>query len=67
MALLDGDRDEASLLADGLQEDFARVMADRQSLSGQTSQQRLDHERDLDELFAHTDALLGTFDEKLLD
>ena len=35
-------------------------------MTGLTNRQRLDRE-ELDELFAHADELLETFDEKLLD
>ena len=65
-SLLDGERDDESLLADALAADVDGVVADRRLLSDLTSRQRLERE-ELDELFANADELLETFDQKLLE
>ena len=45
-----------------------RVVADRQLLSDLTTvRERVQRDRELDELFADADVLLDTFDEKILD
>ena len=62
--LFAGDRDSSTLLADELAADVEAVVADRRLLSELTGGQRL--ERELDELFADTDELFGTFEEKVL-
>ena len=64
-SLLDGERDDSPLL-DELAADRIRVPADRRLLSDLTGSERLEHERDLDELFADAEELFGMFDEKLL-
>ena len=65
-SLLDGERDDESLLADALAADVDGVVAERRLLSDLTSRQRLERE-ELDELFANADELLETFDQKLLE
>ena len=61
-----GRDDGGTLLADALEVDLRTIVADRRLLADPTSRERLKHERELDELFADADELLGNFDEKVL-
>jgi hypothetical protein len=64
--LLDDEAQPLMLLSDALDRDLDRVVADRKSLTELTGQKRIEHEQELDELFAKVDELFGDFDAKLL-
>jgi len=65
--LLDDEREDVSLLSDEFEREIDHVVADRKSLPKLPGKQRVDHEQELDELFAKVDELMGDFEAKLLE